>query len=109
MLRITELRREKNMTQRRLAEELNISQGNLCDWEKGRTEPDIAKLCQLAAYFEVSLDYLVGNADESEIVYTERNLKHDETNLLNLFAQLTPERRRLVVELLRELSGKPIY
>lgn len=59
MLRLQELRKQMGLTQKELAQKLNMSAGNLCDWEKGRTEPDIKKLIELADFFDVSLDELL--------------------------------------------------
>lgn len=63
MLRIRELRLENGISQKELAEKFSMSQGNLCDWEKGRSEPDVSSLVALADFFGVSVDYLVGRTD----------------------------------------------
>lgn len=60
MVRIKEIRNECNISQKQLAAYLGISQGNLCDWEKGRSQPDIEMLIRMADYFEVSVDSLIG-------------------------------------------------
>ena len=62
--RIKELREEKELTQKALAEQLNTTNSAVCDWEKGRTQPDLEMLAKLACLFEVSTDYLVGLSDE---------------------------------------------
>ena len=62
--RIKELREEKELTQKALAEQLNTTNSAVCDWEKGRTQPDLEMLAKLAWLFEVSTDYLVGLSDE---------------------------------------------
>lgn len=63
MIRLYELRTESGITQKKLAEDLHMSAGNLCDWEKGRTEPDIDKIIRLADYFDVSVDDLLGREE----------------------------------------------
>ena len=67
MLRLQELRKQMGLTQKELAQKLNMSAGNLCDWEKGRTEPDIKKLIELADFFDVSLDELLDRHHEETI------------------------------------------
>ena len=64
MLKIRELRIEKGISQKELAEHLGMSAGNLCDWEKGRTEPDIGALIRIADYFDESVDYIIGRSWE---------------------------------------------
>lgn len=61
--RIKELRIENNFTQKQLAERLNTTNSAVCDWEKGRTEPDLQMLTDIAALFGVSVDYLLGLED----------------------------------------------
>ncbi len=58
--KILELRKEKNISQRKLASEIGTSQANLSRWETGLVEPSITECWKLANYFEVSIDYLCG-------------------------------------------------
>ncbi len=60
MIKIKELREERGIKQKDLADYLGISAGNLCEWEKGRIEPSIENLLKLCNFFNVSLDCLVG-------------------------------------------------
>ena len=62
--RIKELRIESGITQKTLAEKLNVTNSTVCDWEKGRSEPDLQTLTQIAAFFEVRVDYLLGLSDD---------------------------------------------
>ena len=48
MIKLSEIRRQEGITQKQLAADLNVSSGNLCDWDKGRTEPDIERLIKIA-------------------------------------------------------------
>ena len=57
---ITELRKEKGLSQRQLAKELGTSQANLSRWEQGLNEPSIIECWKLADYFDVSIDVLCG-------------------------------------------------
>lgn len=57
------LRNEKKLTQKALSKEINVSEDCIYFWEKGRSEPCIIDLINLANYFNVSIDYLVGRVD----------------------------------------------
>ncbi|CDE18782.1 predicted transcriptional regulators [Acidiphilium sp. CAG:727] len=61
--RLKELRLEKNVSQLEVAKMLNMSKMAISHWEKGNSEPSIEQLKILAAYFDVSIDYLVGYID----------------------------------------------
>ena len=62
--RINELRLEKGFTQKELAQKLNTTNSAVCDWEKGRTQPDLQTLASIATLFDVSADYLLGLSDD---------------------------------------------
>ncbi|WP_278228469.1 helix-turn-helix domain-containing protein [Lactococcus lactis] len=62
--RLKELRKEKGLTQQKVADSLNISQPNYRRWEVGERSPSGETLIKLADYFDVSIDYLVGRKNE---------------------------------------------
>lgn len=61
--RLVQLRKEKGIYQADLANALNIEQGAISHWEKGRRTPDKDMLILLADYFDVTVDYLLGRSD----------------------------------------------
>ena len=63
MKRLKELRKEKNITQAYIANKLHFSQKLISDWENKVSEPSIDTLIALANFFDVSVDYLVGNSE----------------------------------------------
>ena len=64
---IKRLRREKNITQEKLAEHLSVSVQAVSKWERGETLPDITMVLPIAGYFNVSADELLGvDAAKSE-------------------------------------------
>lgn len=62
MLTLKRLREEKEMTQAELGKALEISPSAIGMYEQGRRTPDIPTLKKIASYFNVSLDYLLGNS-----------------------------------------------
>ena len=63
--RIANLRKEKKASQEELADVLCTSRQAISKWERGESYPDIDRLKDLAAYFGVSIDYLLGYDLES--------------------------------------------
>lgn len=53
----------RNMTKKTFCEELKISTGNLGEWKRGNSVPSAKKLIEIAAYFQVSLDWLMTGKD----------------------------------------------
>lgn len=60
MLRLKELRQYKNITQGKLAEKLGLSRSTIAMYEIGGSEPDLETLKNIASFFNVSVDYLMG-------------------------------------------------
>lgn len=62
MLRLSQLRAEKGLTQKEVAIDLKIAQNTLSQYETGKREPDFDTLLRIARYFDVTIDYLLGNS-----------------------------------------------
>lgn len=61
--RLRQLREEKGLLQRELAESLNLSRVAITQYEQGRRVPEVDILVKLADFFMVSVDYLLGRTD----------------------------------------------
>ena len=71
--RLTELRKDKNLTQKELASVINVSDDMLSSYERGIAQtPDEVKI-KIAKYFNISLDYLMGVIDE-QIPYDRKDV-----------------------------------
>ena len=64
--RLKELRKKANFTQVEVAEKLGISQPAYASWERGVKKPTQENLVKIAQVLNVSVDYLVGNLEESD-------------------------------------------
>ena len=53
------LRKEKNITQKQLATYLCLSRSTIAGYETKSHQPDFITLEKLAAYFDVSIDFLI--------------------------------------------------
>lgn len=65
-LRIRELRKKMNLTQKQLAEKINVDCSAVTKWETGKANPDFEKQRFLADFFGVTVDYLLGRTDKKE-------------------------------------------
>ncbi len=64
---IKRLRRENNLTQETLAEFLGVTFQSVSNWERGESYPDITILPEIAGFFKVSIEELLGvNKAEDE-------------------------------------------
>lgn len=61
---LKELRNEKGLSQKKLAEHIGASQKAIDFWEKGINEPKASYIIALANFFDVSSDYLLGLSED---------------------------------------------
>ena len=61
--RLKELRLEKNLSTIQLAKELNVSDSTITRWENNLRVPSIDNLYNIARFFKVTADYLIGLED----------------------------------------------
>ena len=58
--RLKELRQEKDISQRKLAEEVGIESTLISAWERKKYTPNLECVVKLAEYFEVTVGYMAG-------------------------------------------------
>ncbi len=61
--RLRELRTSNNLTALQLAEKLNVRDSTIIRWENNKMEATIVNLYNVANFFGVSADYLIGLED----------------------------------------------
>ncbi len=64
--RIRDLREDRDITQRKMAEYLQIHQTTYSDYELGNLNIPVDVLIKLAKFYETSIDYLVGLTDNEK-------------------------------------------
>lgn len=108
MIKLQELRVEKGISQAEIAAALGITQQAYSRYERGVSELGYTNLTKFANFFDVSIDYLLGN---SNFYYpdTVKNalLSEDEEELVALYRSLMPEYKTLALTNLRIWAGKP--
>ena len=82
--RVKDLRENADMSMDELAKELGVSKSRINMWENNGTIPRGDVLIQLANYFKVTTDYLLGNDDTSSLSITNQQLSSLQRNLAKL-------------------------
>lgn len=88
-MRLQQLRMNRNLSQTDLAKKLNHSKSSICAYENNLRIPPLEVLTDIAVFFNVSLDYLVG-IDKEEMVSVEG---------------LTDEQKQIIYSLIHEFKG----
>ncbi|MNN41570.1 HTH-type transcriptional regulator Xre [compost metagenome] len=111
--RISGLREKRKLTQEELASQLQISRASLSHYEKNRRKPDFDTLRNIADFFQVSVDYLLGREDDlvpaakEEILELTEKLELADDQILDRFAftidgkELTPEEAKRFIAFIR--------
>jgi transcriptional regulator with XRE-family HTH domain len=96
--RIKELANAKNVSLAQIERDMNFSNGVISTWKKGKASSE--KVAQLAKYFDVSTDYLLGISDN----------EHGKVDLASHDAIYTYEGRKIPdedLEVIRRLLKNP--
>ncbi|MDG3062517.1 helix-turn-helix domain-containing protein [Lacticaseibacillus casei] len=78
---LKQLRMERKLTQAQVAEQLFVSRKTVSTWETGRHQPDLQTICQLATWYQITVDELIGQPSEPP-----KTQKHTMTFLWSAFA-----------------------
>lgn len=91
--RLKELRTSNGDTQASLAEKMGVSSRTIASYEQGINEPSIDTLKNLAKYFGVTVDYLIGRSDgrilEDQEIYERLGLDDEAIFRLEQFNNLS--------------------
>ncbi|PFI53283.1 transcriptional regulator [Bacillus cereus] len=63
---IRDLRKQKGITQKELAQSLQLSESTIGMYERNERQPDYNTLIRIADYFKVSTDFLLGRDFNAE-------------------------------------------
>jgi len=72
-------RQNNNLTQAQFAKKLNVSRKTVSGWENNRSFPDITTLVQLSNTFDISLDLLLKDSDDT-VEYYQSTLNNGKRN-----------------------------
>ncbi|MBR6646257.1 MAG: helix-turn-helix domain-containing protein [Clostridia bacterium] len=87
---ISELRKEKKLTQKELAEKINVSDKAVSRWETGKGYPDVTSLVSLSEYFDVSVNELLAGKR-----LTVEDIKETaDENLVSVFEQVQKNKKQ---------------
>ena len=81
-MRLRELRIKSCLTQKKLAEMMNVSSQSILNWENGIFEPNLTQIVQLADIFSVTVDYLLEHdvklTKADEVCFELEKITHEE-------------------------------
>ena len=82
---------DNEITQKKLSEDLHIAPSTLGNYVQNLNEPDFEMLKRIAAYFNVSTDYLLN-------YHPKQGANDIEDDLLRVFRRLPPAQQKIFLE-----------
>ena len=102
-MNLKKLRLEHNLTQKELANKINITQSNYSKYEKGILKLDAETLIKIADIFNVSLDYLCEHKFENNKILTK-----EEQEFLNLFYNASDIEKAKIIAYAKGVTNQPL-
>ena len=92
------LRKEKNLTQEQLAEQLGVSNRTVSRWENGNNMPDISLLSEIAEFYDVSIPELICGERKSE------NMREEAKEVAETMSDYAKAEKETLVKSIRNMS-----
>jgi transcriptional regulator with XRE-family HTH domain len=99
--RLRELRLKRKISQEEVARHIGITRSAYSHYEINNRQPVYETLIKLAAYFDVSLDYIIGGT--TSLPRGENTVTPDNRELLSLFQHMSQEQKKKSILLINEL------
>lgn len=105
-----ELRVERGVSQKELAEAIGVSQSTIAKIEVGRNEATASTIRKLASYFNISTDYLLEFEDDFGVRVDDKKKKPDalsaeERRLLEGYREINAAGKKLVMQTVETLRN----
>lgn len=104
---LAELRQDRKLTQKQLAQVIFVTPGTISNYENNAHFPDVEKLVELADFFGVTTDYLLGRSVVNlsldilnEPVETGKTIGE----FIKDFKGISPERRRILLQIMKDMK-----
>ena len=104
---IKDERNKRSLSQLALSKLIGVSQQTIGSWETGRTSPDLLMLVNLADFFDVTTDYLLGRTKNRKLLEPAQPpatppstpaLTPQEQDLLRKYRELDPRGKQAVLD-----------
>ena len=99
------LRKKNNLTQKQLADQLDVSLSTIIKYERGDREPNIQILKRICAFFNVTIDYLLGLDECPEI----SNAQEKSTELYHDLLSSNPVLSQKMKDIIDERRKRILY
>ena len=110
-IRVKELRVSRKLSQQELANFLKISKSSVNMYERGEREPGLDTLENIADFFNVDMDYLMGKSDSPHSYFGTNidQLTLEEQQLITIFRSLNEIGKKEALNRVDEMTNVDKY
>lgn len=106
MENLRKLREEFGLTQKELAEKMNVAKATVYFYEQNKVSPSTEMLIKLADYFNCSVDYLLGHQTKNT-VYLD-SLTENQKEAISLIKTLSDRETAKVIGYIERIKETPL-
>lgn len=103
---IFDLLEKKGDTQQAFADAIGVSKNKVSEWKAKKTKSYKNHINEIAAYFNISTDYLLGNEQKNKPAISSGELQEKLKPLYEITKDFTDEERAALVEYAEFLAAK---
>ena len=104
--KLRDLREADGISQIKFAQQIGFSQAAISAWENNTREPGIEALLRISRFFNVTVDYLVGNDNSApKKIKPSSTLSREEQDLINDYRTLAPALQEMLRATIRTWKG----
>ncbi len=81
--RLIELRKKEGLSQEELGYKLNVTRQTVSKWELGQTTPELDKLVEISRIFNISVDELINNSEETNNIIRDETMRIDDEPIVD--------------------------
>lgn len=103
---LKKLRNNKGLSQKELTDRLNINRSTYARYETSATQPDFDTLKKIANFYNVTVDYILGNKTNNIEDMSENDIDaeiKEITDKMNVWYKSEPEDKELKLRMLRRM------
>lgn len=99
--RILRLIKQAGMTAREFTKALGISATSVTEWKKGRTHPSVDHIRKIAAFFDVSTDYIINGREFTRVTVSDETIDELDNEMYDVFTTLTAEHKKIIRDFIK--------
>jgi repressor LexA len=103
---IFDLLDKKGETQQAFANAIGVTKNKVSEWKAKKTKSYKNYINEIAAYFNVTTDYLLGNEQKNKLPAEARSLSDIENEILSIFHTLPEDKRQAFITVARSLKSQ---